>query len=197
MTTEGLPDLPDHDALIARLRPHREKWATSPKPDVIDVPGPGQESVWDFPRPPLVRPTAGVAEVRCGERLIARSEGALNIVETAGAPVHYFPPSDVRTQWLRPTDHVTFCEWKGAGVHFDLVTPEVRVEHAAFAYPDPLDDLGRGYPRVAGWFGFYPAKLACFLDGERVAPQPGGVYAGWVTPDLTGPIKGAPGTGGW
>ena len=103
---------------------------------------------------------ASFTEDCCGDHLIhlivfsqQNSEGALNVVETAGAPVHYLPPPDVRTDWLRPTDYVTFCEWKGAGVHFDLVIDDVRVAHAAFTYPDPLDDLGRGYPQIAGWFG--------------------------------------------
>ncbi len=119
------------------------------------------------------------------------------VVETAGAPVPYFPPDDVQVEWLAATGHVTICEWKGAAVHFDLVAPSNRITHAAFSYPDPLDDLGQGYGRIAGYFGFYPGKLACIVDDEPVSPQPGDVYAGWVTSRIKGPIKGGPGTQGW
>jgi uncharacterized protein (DUF427 family) len=120
------------------------------------------------------------------------------MVETAGAPVYLFPPDDVRMDLLQANDHVTACEWKGAAVHFDLVMPDLQVRDAAFAYPDPLDDLGQGYGRIAGWIAFYPARVeACFVGDEQVRPQPGGYYAGWVTDAIKGPIKGDPGTEGW
>jgi hypothetical protein len=37
----------------------------------------------------------------------------------------------------------------------------------------------------------------CFVDGERVLPQPGDFYGGWVTHEIVGPFKGDPGTRGW
>ena len=104
---------------------------------------------------------------------------------------------------LAETDAVSVCEWKGAAVYYDAVHRDSasgarRAEQAAFSYPDPLDDLGRGYARIAGWFGFYPGRVeACYVGEERVRPQPGGLYAGWVTKDIKGPVKGAPGTGHW
>lgn len=196
-TMDGLPSLPDKAALLRRAIPHRAGWDNGRRPESIEPAGPGEESVWTYPRPPALRETDGEIEIRCADGVLAQSSRALNIVETAGAPVHYLPPEDVRTDWLVPTDHVTVCEWKGAAVHFDLVAPSETVRHAAFAYPDPFDDLDRGFSRIAGWFGFYPAKLACYLDGERVRPQPGGLYAGWVTDAIRGPVKGAPGTEGW
>lgn len=190
--------LPSHAEILARAVAHRASWGPPP-PELPETPGPGQESVWDYPRPPAVRPAPGPVRVEWAGRVVAQSARALEIVETAGAPVPYIPPQDVEEALLRQTNVVTICEWKGAAVHYDLASPDGRASReAAFAYPHPLTDLGQGYERVAGWFGFYPGRVdACWLGEERVTPQPGGVYAGWVTARLAGPIKGGPGTQGW
>ena len=192
------PPLPKKDWLLARVGPSRAAWGRSQRPARIEPAGPGEESVWDYPRPPELRPAPGRARVVHGGCEIALSDCALRMVETAGAPVYLLPPEDVRMDLLVPNDHVTVCEWKGAAVHFDLVMPGARVADAAFAYPDPLDDLGCGYERIAGWIAFYPARVeACFVGDEQVRSQPGGYYAGWVTDAIKGPIKGDPGTEGW
>lgn len=191
-----LPPLPGHAELIARLGPRRAAWDPDARPALVEPVAPDEESVWDYPRPPRVRRTAERVTVRAGDELVAVSDRALNVVETAGAPVHYVPLQDIRGT-LEPTDHVTLCEWKGASVHYDVVAGAERIRHAAFSYPDPLTDLGRGFERIAGWFGFYPDRVECFLGDERASAQPGGVYAGWVTSRVRGPIKGARGTEGW
>ncbi len=188
--------LPSHEQIIAQVARYRV--TRTSRPDRVEVPGPGQESVWDFPRPPAVEPVDTVLRVEWRGRTIAETSRGMRIVETAGAPVYYFPPQDVSTDVLMETDYVTFCEWKGAAIHYDLRDGAVSVEHGAFTYPDPLTDLGQGYERVAGWFGFYAPKVdKVFVGAEEARPQPGGFYAGWVTSTLTGPIKGEPGTGGW
>ena len=192
-----MPRLPDKAALLARARPGRAHWAESQRPDAIEPVGPGEESVWDYPRPPSVGPADDALRVICGDTVIAETRRALIVRETAGAPVPYFPPDDIRTDLLTATDHVTVCEWKGAAVHYDLAAGGMRIARAAYAYPDPFDDLDRGFARIAGWFAFYPALLDCFVGDDRVRPQPGGYYGGWVTDRIRGPIKGAPGTGGW
>ena len=184
-------------ALLSRLKPHREGWGSRPADVTPEPAGPGEESVWDYPRPPLVREAPGRVIVRHGGVTIADTPRALEICETAGAPVPYIPPEDVALDYLRRARGASLCEWKGEAVYFDVVTPQGVARKAAFAYPDPLDDLGRGYEKIAGWIGFYPALVEAFLGGERVKPQPGGLYAGWVTSNLKGPIKGAPGTGHW
>lgn len=192
-----MPRLPSHADLLRMLAPSRDKWGPPPPPGVTPEPvGPGQESVWDYPRPPKLRPLEARALVRWGDRVVADSRRCYEIVETAGAPVPYFPPEDVATDLLEVQDVVTLCEWKGAGLQYDLVDGNRRLDAAAFSYPDPLTDLGGGYEKAAGWYGFYPAKLSCFLDGEAVRPQ-AGIYAGWITDRIAGPVKGAPGTGHW
>jgi hypothetical protein len=65
---------------------------------------------------------------------------------------------------------------------------------AVWSYPLPTP----GYEPLTDAVAFYPARMdECLLDGERVRPQPGGFYGGWITDDVVGPVKGDPGTAGW
>ncbi len=193
-----LRGLPDKAALLARVKPSRQGWNARFRPPELEAVGPGEESVWDYPRPPILIPPPAPIRVLHADAVVAQSDHALEIKETAGAPVPYIPPQDVRTEWLVPNGLLSLCEWKGAAVGFDLAMPGgVRVADAAWCYPDPFDDLREGYGAIAGWFAFYPAKLACFVGDARARSQPGGFYGGWVTDRIRGPIKGAPGSQGW
>lgn len=192
--------LPTHEQILPLVKPHRDKWGPPPPPGVTPIPpGPGQESVWDYPRPPRVDDVIERVVVEHGGVVVVDTTNARRIVETAGAPVIYVPPDEVHPGVLVENDHVTVCEWKGAAVHYHLAVPGVpMVRDAAFAYPEPLTDLGEGYERVAGYIGFYPGRVdRVTLGGEVVRNQPGGLYAGWVTDRIVGPIKGGPGTGHW
>jgi len=157
------------------------------------VPGPGQESVWDYPRPPRVDPSGRLVRVELGGTEIARSSRAIRILETAGAPVWYLPPEDVRTELLRPSQRRSLCEWKGLAVYLDLDLDGHTVADAAWTYPRPSP----GYEAIAGYLAFYATRVAATVDGERVRPQPGGFYGGWITDDVVGPFKGEPGTEHW
>lgn len=185
-------------ALLERLAPHREGWGPRP-PDVTPDPvGPGEESVWDYPRPPLVRGAPGRVIVRHGEMTLADTTRALEICETAGAPVPYIPRDDVAMEHLAPAAGSSLCEWKGEASYFDVITPAGRLNRAAFTYADPLDDLDCGFSRLAGWIAFHPGLVdEALVDGLPARAQPGGLYAGWVTDCIKGPIKGGPGTGHW
>ena len=189
-------------ALIAQLKSHRTKWDQGQKP-IPEAAGSGEESVWDYPRPPELRDTDfGTGILACRVVFngtdIAWSDRVLRVCETAGAPVYYFPPEDVQRRFLVETTQTSLCEWKGQAAYFDLVDGDARSQQAAFTYPDPIDDLGMGYERITGWFGFYPGRVDCCVVGDEiVTPQPGEVYAGWVTSHIKGPIKGNPGTGHW
>ena len=169
-------------------------------------PGPGQESVWDYPRPPLLEPVGETVRVAFGGREIARTDRALQVKETSHPPTVYVPPEDVADGVLRPRPETSGCEWKGRAVYFDVVAggPQLSgrrsqtggavAEKAAWAYPAP-----RGpYAALKDHVAFYPAMMAaCWIGDDRVEPQPGGFYGGWVTPRVVGPFKGAPGTWGW
>ena len=163
-------------------------------PAIPVPPGPGQESVWDYPRPPAMAPSDRVVRVEHGGLVIAESRRAIRVLETAGAPVWYLPAEDVRFDLLRPVPGQTVCEWKGDASYFDVVVGDDRSRRAAWTYPDPR----AGYEPIAGHVAFYAGRVdRATVDGERVRPQPGSFYGGWVTDDVVGPFKGEPGTEGW
>lgn len=158
-------------------------------------PGPGQESVWDYPRPPRIEPCRRLVTVKFAGRDLARSDRALRVLETAGAPTIYVPAADIDMEMLRPSAGAgTWCEWKGAAAYFDLVADDRVSEKAAWTYPSPTPK----FKALADHFSFYPARTeGCYLDGELVTPQPGRFYGGWVTKEIVGPIKGEPGSLLW
>lgn len=157
-------------------------------------PGPGQESVWDYPRPARCEATASTLEVVFGGRTIARTTRGMRVLETSHPPSYYFPPDDVDTDALVRVGGSTTCEWKGSATYFDVVAGERRAPRAAWSYRDPTPD----FRPLAGFVTFYAGPMdACFVDGERVVPQEGGFYGGWITSKVVGPFKGGPGTRFW
>lgn len=189
---------PDINLLMPCLLAARAKWETPPPADVLpDTPAPNQESVWDYPRPPEIRPAEAPIRAYLDDTLVVESHRALRIVETAGAPVYYAPPEDWQREFLVPNGEFSICEWKGVATQYDVVTENLRAKWGAFSYDNPLTDLNRGFEQLAGWVAPHPAQLTCFLGNEPAQPQPGGLYAGWVTSRIVGPIKGGPGTAHW
>jgi len=179
----------------AATRARRAAWTHrgGHRPAFAIAPGPGQESVWDYPRPPRLEAERRLVEVHVGDRCLARSERALRVLETASPPTIYVPAADVRREWLAAGAGRSHCEWKGVAGYWDVVVPGARIERAAWSYPDPYP----GFEALRDHLAFYPGRLACWLGGVRVAPQAGDFYGGWLTPDVVGPFKGDPGTGGW
>jgi uncharacterized protein (DUF427 family) len=162
-----------------------------PKPDPVS---PGQRSVWDFPRPPAIEVEPRPVRIVFAGADIVTSQRAVKVLETSHPPVYYIPPADVREDLLEAAGETSFCEWKGQAVYFDVVVDGQRAAKVGFAYPSPSPRF-RAY---AGWYSFYAGPMdACYVGDERVIPQPGGFYSGWITSDLAGPFKGIPGSGGW
>jgi len=158
------------------------------------VPGPGQESVWDYPRPPRVEPVADRIRVVVGGEAIADTIRASRVLETAGAPVYYLPREDVRMDRLRPSAATTYCEWKGVASYWSYVADRRRIEDVAWSYERPAP----GFEAIAGHLAFYAGRVdEAWVGGELVTPQPGGFYGGWMTPRIVGPVKGEPGSRGW
>lgn len=158
-------------------------------------PGPGQESVWDYPRPPRVEPVLERIRVVVEGIELAATTHALRVLETAGAPVYYLPAADVRRDLLRPTERTTTCEWKGQARYWTIVTPTGRViPNAAWSYEAPKP----GFEAITAHLAFYAwAVDEAWVGGERATPQPGHFYGGWVTSNIVGPFKGEPGSFGW
>lgn len=167
---------------------------TRPGPLERVVPGPGQESVWDYPRPPRVEPVPERLRVIVDGETIAETAHGLRVLETAGAPVYYFPPEDVRMDLLAASPHTSFCEWKGTAVYYALVGTGRRIENVAWSYPAP----NLGYEAIRGCLAFYVGRVdEAWVGDERATPQPGHFYGGWMTSRIVGPIKGEPGSQGW
>lgn len=164
-------------------------------PGVVPVvPGPGQESVWDYPRPPRVEPVTERIRVVSGGVVLADSTAAVRVLETAGAPVYYLLPADVRVDLLRRSATVSVCEWKGAATYWTLEGGGRKVDDVAWSYERPMP----GYEALAGRLAFYAGRVdEAWVGDERATPQSGGFYGGWVTSRITGPIKGEPGSLGW
>ena len=153
-----------------------------------------QESVWDYPRPPVA--------VLCDKQLviihsgitIADTHNAVRTLETSHPPTYYFPQADVLMSALRPAPGSSFCEWKGRAQYFDVIVDGQVLSHVAWSYPSPTPSFAILRDHIA--FYAQPFDL-CLVGGERATPQPGGFYGGWITSDLSGPFKGVPGSRFW
>ena len=157
-------------------------------------PGPGQESVWDYPRPPRLEAVRRQVEVIHGGQTIALTLEPLRVLETSHPPVYYLPRDSIVPGVLTPTGRTSFCEFKGVASYFSVVVGSAVAPEAAWCYESPSP----GYEAMAGYVSFYPEQVeVCLVDGEYVQGQPGGFYGGWVTGEIVGPFKGAPGSEGW
>lgn len=156
--------------------------------------GPGQESVWDYPRPPRVEACPRRIRVIFNGIIIADSTRTQRLLETSHPPVYYIPAEDVRMDLLVENSHHSFCEWKGTASYYSIKTADRIVENAAWCYHAP----NAAYATIKDHLAFYPSRLdACFVDDEKVEAQPGDFYGGWITKNIVGPFKGGAGTWGW
>ena len=161
------------------------------RPAFAIVPEPGQESVWDYPRPPIAKRCSRLVEVKYGDTVIASTAKSYRLMETASPPSFYLPPEDVNWNLLVESPGSSVCEWKGAARYWALKSNgDVPI---GWDYPRPR----ARFDMIKNHVSFYPGRVECFVDGERVLPQPGRFYGGWITSDVVGPFKGEPGTGHW
>ena len=157
-------------------------------------PGLGQESVWDYPRPPALEESTKHIQVQFNGVVIADTHHAKRVLETSHPPVYYIPPEDIQPGCLQPTSRSTFCEWKGVASYYAVVVGDRRAEHAAWYYPEPT----ARFADLQNYVAFYPSAMdTCSVDGEVIQAQAGDFYGGWVTRDIVGPFKGGAGTWGW
>ncbi len=156
--------------------------------------GPGQESVWDYPRPAVAERTTRHVRIVFDSRLLADTRRPVRVLETSHPPSWYVPLTDVDQTLLQPAAHTSVCEWKGRARYFDLVGPTRTARQAAWAYNNPTPS----FEAIKGHLAVYPALMdLCEVDGERARPQPGHFYGGWITSGVVGPFKGGPGSSGW
>jgi uncharacterized protein (DUF427 family) len=162
-----------------------------PVPDAV---GPGQESVWDYPRPPRVEPVDVRVTIDLGGERVADTRDVVRVLETSHPPVYYLPVAAFLPGALVPAAGGSFCEFKGAARYLSVRGGGLEAERAAWNYPTPSSGFAALADRVAVYAG---PMDACRVDGELVVPQPGRFYGGWITSNVVGPFKGAPGTHGW
>ncbi|BAL75113.1 DUF427 domain-containing protein [Bradyrhizobium cosmicum] len=157
-------------------------------------PLPGQESVWDYPRPPRLEKTGARLRVIFNARTIADTTAAYRVLETSHPPVYYIPPDDIVRHYLLDAPGGSWCEFKGHAKYWSLVVDGRTSEQAAWSYPAPTPQ----FADIAGHLAFYASRVdECWVDDERVQPQDGDFYGGWITSRIVGPFKGGAGTRGW
>ena len=157
-------------------------------------PGPNQESVWDYPRPPALEATDRRIRVMFNGTTIVDTTGAYRVLETSHPPVYYCPPGAIAGGVLHDAGRASHCEFKGRARYYDVVVGERRAPQAAWAYSSPTSR----FEVIAGYVAFYALPMdACYVDNEQVDAQKGSFYGGWITSDVVGPFKGGSGTIGW
>jgi uncharacterized protein (DUF427 family) len=150
-------------------------------------PGPGQESVWDYPRPPRLEDSNKHIQIIFNGVTIADTTHAKRILETSHPPVYYIPPTDIKMEYFSGTNRATFCEWKGVASYYTVTVGDKTADNAAWYYTKPT----REYATLKDYVAFYPSLMdQCLVNGEAVTPQKGDFYGGWITKDIVGPFKG-------
>ena len=161
---------------------------------VPDPAGPGQESVWNYPRPPRAESAWAPVRIVFGGEVAAESARAVRVLETSHPPGYYIPIDDWRPGTLVRTAGSSLCEWKGLAVYYDVTAGGRTAPAAAWGYPVPSP----AFAAIADCVSVYPGRMdACEVGGVTVTPQPGEFYGGWITPDIVGPFKGGPGSWDW
>jgi uncharacterized protein (DUF427 family) len=163
-----------------------------PNPEPV---GPGEESVWSYPRPPRLEREPRAVRIDFGGGPIAETQAAWRVLETSHPPVYYLPRGAFVDGALRRAPGESFCEWKGSAQYWDVIGLDGAVAaRAGWSYPTPTPR----FAELADHVAVYAAMMdACFVGGEQVTPQPGRFYGGWVTSWVKGPFKGGPGSWGW
>jgi uncharacterized protein (DUF427 family) len=153
-----------------------------------------QESVWDYPRPPRVEPSSKLIRVIFSGQVIAETRAALRVLETSHPPAYYIPPHDIRREFIVAASGHSFCEFKGAASYWSLNVNGKLSKRAAWSYADPAPN----FRAIKDYLAFYASRVdECYVDDERVTPQEGDFYGGWITSNIVGPFKGGAGTMGW
>jgi uncharacterized protein (DUF427 family) len=158
--------------------------------DLPVTPGPGQESVWDYPRPPRVEVMNQRVTITRRGKVLVDTTDVVRVLETSHPPAYYLPRSAFVPGSLQPAPGNTVCEFKGAARYLSVG----GVDRAGWFYPDPMP----GYEALNGRVAVYPGAMdVCTVDGETVVAQEGDFYGGWITSNIVGPFKGSPGSWGW
>jgi uncharacterized protein (DUF427 family) len=151
-------------------------------------PKPGEESVWDYPRPPKAEETWKEVRIVYDGVVIAKTNRAIRVLQTGHPPVYYVPPDDIQMKFLVASSKTSKCEFKGTAFYYDVKGKTKESKNAAWSYPDPTP----GYEMIRNYVAFYPQLMdACYVNNERVLPEPGEYFGGWITHEILGPFAGS------
>ncbi|NBC06078.1 MAG: DUF427 domain-containing protein [Bacteroidetes bacterium] len=155
----------------------------------------GQESVWDYPRPPRLEPVSAHLTVKVNGEVIASTNKGYRVVETSHPPVYYIPQEDAKMEYLKlDPKFQSHCEFKGKARYWNLRIGDRNINGVAWSYPEPT----AAFQPIKDYLAFYPSKVdECYVGDEKVQAQEGDFYGGWITSKIVGPFKGGPGTWGW
>ena len=167
------------------------KYNGTQQPDFALEPGDDQESVWDYPRPPALIDCEQAVEIKSDGIVLACTTRSKRVLETASPPTVYISPDDIDLGLLQTMHGSSMCEWKGAASYWGLAAGGATPIGWSYSAPTPA------FADIRDWLCFYPGRIECFIEGERVRPQEGGFYGGWVTDNIVGPWKGGPDTSHW
>ena len=162
-----------------------------PRPDPA---GPGQESVWLYPRPAIAEPSTAHIVIEHAGVIVANTRASVRTLETSHPPSYYIPPIDIKSGVLRHAESSSYCEWKGATVYWDVIVGDVVMPRVGWSYPNPTPAFSMLRDHIAFYAGSFDR---CSVDGETVVAQAGDFYGGWITSVLAGPFKGVVGSRGW
>lgn len=152
------------------------------------------ESVWDYPRPPRIEPNNESIRATHAGVIFLETNQSFRVLETSHPPAYYLPFDAFKNCQLVPVTGSSFCEFKGAAQYFDLVIGDTVVPRFGWQYPNPT----KNFTDIAETISFYPGLVdEVLVNDEKVIPQEGNFYGGWITSRVKGPFKGAPGTLGW
>ena len=159
-----------------------------------DPVAPGPRSVWNFPRPPVAEACTARVKIEHRGSVVADTHVSVRTFETSHPPSYYIPPDAITAGMLRRAEGSSFCEFKGSAIYWDVMVGDFVLPRVGWSYPDPT----RAFAMLRDHVAFYAGPFdRCSVDGEKVRPQPGPFYGGWITKDLAGPFKGVPGSMGW
>ena len=150
--------------------------------------------MWDYPRPPRLEQDARRVRVVLGGEVIADTDRAYRVLRDQ-PPADLLPAArGLRRRGARPGRGLELLRVEGPG---RLPRRDRRRAHGGaggLVLPVPL----ARFAALADHVSLYPGRMdACVVGDERVEAQEGDFYGGWITPEVVGPFKGAPGTWGW
>jgi len=178
------------------LQKEVNKWRNFKRkmPENIITPGPGQESIWDYPRPPKVELFTKKIRVEFADKVIAETNKSYKVMETSSPPCYYIAQDDINMDCLFKSAYKTLCEWKGSARYWSIRIGDKISKNAGWSYPKPWE----GFEDIKDYIAFFAGRVdGCYIGDEKVVPQSGDFYGGWITSNIVGPFKGDPGTEHW